>query len=143
MIFITNTMKQASCKTGSSWRRAVFVVGALLCLCVSDSAGPRLLPLPALSVPPAVSTFRPAGDGCLSRSPSPNREPNAYFQMVAGSHHRGRDRQHDVQPMAHPPAVSCQLQPSALATTPDTYASLNFKTAPLSIPKGRAPPRFS
>lgn len=143
MIFITIMMKQASSKTGLFWSRAILVVGALLCLCVSDSAGPRLLPLPAPCVPLAFSAFLPNSGACASRTPSPNREPNTYLQMVASSHYRARDRHHQVQAATHAPESSYQLQPSNLATTPETYAPLNFRTTSLSIPTGRAPPRFA
>ena len=136
-------MKQPTSKIKYFSRRGIFVVGALLCLCVSDSAGPRLLPLPAPSVSATLATFSlDSGGARASRSPSPNKEPNAYLQMVAGSQYRGRDNQYHVQPATHAPQTSCQLQPNNLATTPETYAPLDFKSAPLSILAGRAPPRF-
>lgn len=134
-------MTQASKKSVLFSRRALLVFGALLCLCASDSAGPRLLPLPALNVTSTVRTFSPDSTGA-SRRPSPNKEPNVYLQMVAGSQYRARDYQSDAQPATPALQASCQLQANALATAPETYASLKFKSAPLSIPAGRAPPRF-
>ena len=143
MILITSRMKQTSSKIGLFWRRTFFVLGALLCLCVSDSAGLRLLPLPAPNVILTVQAFSPESADWASRTPSPNREPTAYLQMVAGSQYRARDYHYNAQPATHAPQTFCQLQPSNLANTPETYAPLNFKTAPLAIPTGRAPPRFA
>jgi len=143
MIFITTMMKQASSGAGLFWRRAILVVGALLSLCVSDSAGPRLLPLPAPSVPLAINGFSANSDTRTSPTPNPNREPNTYFQMVAGSQYRARDRHYHAQPATHAPEASVDLKPGRLTTTTETYAHLIFRTASLSIPTGRAPPRLA
>ena len=135
-------MNKARRKAKSLRHRAVLVIGALLCLCVSDSAGPRLVPLPALSVTLEARSFSPETGANASRIPTPTRGPNAYLQMVAASQYRSRDYHCHVQPATHAPQAFCQTQPGNLATTPDTYAPLIFKTATLSIPTGRAPPRF-
>jgi hypothetical protein len=142
MILITNTMKQTSSKTRLFWRRTIFVIGALFCLCVSDSAGPRLLPLPAPSISPTLRAFSPERGNWASRTPSPNKEQTPYLQMVGGWQYRARDYHYHAQPATHAPQGFCRLQQSNLVTTPETYAPLNFKTPSLSIPTGRAPPRF-
>lgn len=143
MIFIITMIKQASSGAGLFWRRAILVVGALLSLCVSDSAGPRLLPLPAQGVPVAVNGFAANRDSRTSPTPNPNREPNTYFQMLAGSQYRARDRHRHVQPATHAPEASVDLKPSSSTTTTETYAHLIFWAASLSIPTGRAPPRLA
>lgn len=136
-------MNEARSKAKSFGHRAILVIGALLCLCVSDSAGPRLVPLPALSLVFPVSAFSLETGPSALQTPTPSREPSAYLQMVAGSQYRPRDYHHHSQLSTHTPQAFCQLQPSNLATTPETYAPLSFKTAPLSKPTGRAPPRFA
>ena len=140
MILITKMITQASSGAGFFLRRAILVVGALLSLCVSDSAGPRLLPLPSLSVPLTVNGFAANSDTHTSPTPNRNREPNTYFQMVAGSQYRARDRHCHAQPIAHAPEASVDLKPSSFTTSTETYAHLIFRTASLSIPTGRAPP---
>lgn len=135
-------MKQASYKPGLFWCRAIIFVGILGCLCVSDSAGLRLLPLPDSSGSLDVKLFSRVSSANVSRTPSPNSESNTYFQMVAGSQCRARDRHYHMQLATHAPEVSCQLQPNNLVATSETHTGGIFKTAPLSTLKGRAPPRF-
>lgn len=136
-------MKQASIKPWLFSRRTILFVGTLLCLCVSDSAGLRLLPLPAPVLTLAAGALPHESESCASRTPSPNCGPTTYLQMVAGSQYRARDRHYHVQPVTHAPVAACQLQPSCLTITPETYASRNLETPSLSIPTGRAPPRFA
>ena len=134
-------MKYPSSKIRYFELRRVFVVGALLCLCVSDSAGPRLLPLPAPSV--TLTMFSLDAGARALRTSSSNIEPSAYLQMVAGSQYRARDYHYHGQTATHAAQLFCKLQSINVATTPQTYAPLNFKTPHLSIPTGRAPPRFA
>lgn len=134
-------MKQASSKPGLFWRRATPCIVLLLSLCASHSAALRLLPLSpsdSFDVKPS-----PGVSGtCASRTPSPNREPNTNLQMVAGSQYRARDRHAPMQLATHAPETSYRLQPSNRAAATDVYAGVIFKTPPLSIHTGRAPPRF-
>jgi hypothetical protein len=143
MIFITIIMKRPRCNAGLYCHRAMLVVGALLCLCVSDSAGPRLLPFPLPSPTIAVSVFPPDTCPGASQQPSPQRESNTYNKIVAGSQYRTRERHDHVQPATHAPQTYIQLQPTNLASVPPIYASLNFKTHSLSLPTGRAPPSLA
>lgn len=136
-------MKQASYKPGLFWCRAIVFVGILVCLCISDSAGLRLLPLPASSSFLDVNLFPRVGGADVSRTPSPNSESNTYLKMVSGSQYRARDGHYQLQLATHAPEVSCQLQPSNLVGTSETDSPVIFKPAPLSTPKGRAPPRFT
>jgi hypothetical protein len=141
-IFIITNMMQSGGKTERFWHRAVLVVSALLCLCVSDSAGPRLLPLPALSVPISIETCLLVRGACASRAPTQDRGPNAHIEMVVGSNYRVRDKHHHIQSATHAPRVSLQLQPTHLGRTTPIYAGLDFQTPSLSKPTGRAPPLF-
>ncbi len=141
MIFITKMMKQASGKPSLFWRRAMLFIVLLLSVCASHSAALRLLPLPP-SGPFDVKPFPRVSGACASRTPSPNREPNANLKIVAGSQYRARDRHAPMQLATHAPEASSRLQPSNRAATTEIYAGVIFKTPPLSIHTGRAPPRF-
>lgn len=143
MVFITSLMKQQGSKTALFWCRAVIFAGALLCVCVSDSTGPRLLPLPAASLSLASSTFLSESGACASRTPNRNKDSNSYLQMVSGSRYRARERHHEMNAATYAPEAFCQPTPVILATATQIYAPLNFRTAPISIPSGRAPPRFA
>lgn len=136
-------MKQVGRIARLPWNRAVLVVGALLCLCVSDSAGPRLLPLPTLNVPLAVNQCTLNSGTGLSGTHNRETGPNAYIEMVVGSQYRGRDRHQQVTPTTHAPLASLQLKPGNLKSAPETYPPLNFQTPPLSIAQVRGPPRFA
>lgn len=133
-------MRQSDRTAARFWQRSILIVGALLCLCVSDSAGPRLRPLPSLSVPIAVSKYPLNRTACASEAPRRDREPSAYNKIVAGTQYRARERDDKVQPATHAPQTSLQLQTTNLAGLPAIYAPLNFKTPSLSLPMGRAPP---
>lgn len=133
-------MKLFANSAGTVWMRAILVVGGLLSLCISDSAGPRLLPLPLTTPTVATSSFYPNSNPHASRIPGPNREPTPHFEMV-GAQYRARDGHHQVQLATHAPQTSLQLQLVNLAGTPSTYAPLDYKALSLSIPSGRAPPQ--
>lgn len=135
-------MKQANTKPRLFWCRAILFVGTLLCLSVSDSAGLRLLPLPASNTSHDVNLSPRVSGVSASQTPNPNREPNTYLQMVSGSQYRARDRHYHVQVATLTPEAACKLRPSGAATIPEAYAPLKLTTASLSIPTGRAPPRL-
>ena len=124
-------------------KRAILVLGVLLCLCVSDSAGPRLFPLPASAgVNVEAEAFSAASCLGVSQTQNQNREPHAYLQMVAASQYRARDCHSQGQLATHAPHRFCQSQSTALITTAETYAPFNIKTEFLSVPTGRAPPHL-
>ena len=139
MIFITIIMKLAGKKPVLFWQRTLLVVGALLCLCVSDSAGPRLLPLPGNSSTFAVSVFPVGNCSSASQAPGPERE-STYNKMVAGSHYRARERHNDVRSSTPAVQTFVQLPPANLASSPAIYAPFNFKSPSLLHSIGRAPP---
>lgn len=136
-------MKQAGFSIGMFSQRTAIVLVALFCLCVSDSAGPRLAPLPnpAVIVSPGRNMLPEAGCfGFSSQLPDQNKEPHAYLQIVGGSNYRNRDHHHDPQPVAQEPQAPYELQLTKLATTPRSYLPRSYKTAPPSVHKGRGPP---
>src|SRR5262245_20700567 len=102
--------------------RAILILGALISLCASDSAGSRLFPLPTAGTHTEVGEFSFEGCSCVSGNPDQNREPNAYLQMVASSQYRTRDCHHQGQQATQSPDGFCQPQLSSLITTPDTDA---------------------
>jgi hypothetical protein len=140
--FHDSIMRQARKRLRLVWQRAFLVVGALLCLCVSDSAGPRLVPLPALPVVHSFETLPVNRDHSFTRTPSPPKGPNAYIEMLVGGQYRARDRHQNTPTATHTPAASLQLKPGILKSTPNTYTPVDFETASFSVPTGRAPPRF-
>lgn len=125
------------------WSRAILLGGALLCLCVSESSGLRLLPLPATGDTFKVQSLAAVSGDSASRTPTPNREPSPYLQMVTGSQYRARDRNYCVQVATHAPAAAYKLQSRGALTTPETYSPIKLTTGSRSIPAGRAPPRFA
>lgn len=134
-------MKKSGNIAGLFWKRLILVVGALVCLCISDSAGPRLLPLPAPTLVVAVKSVSLISSPCASQIPGPSREPSPYFEMVTGSQYRARDRHHHTQPATHAPQASLPQPPIKLADSPVTHTALDYNAVSLSIPPGRAPPR--
>lgn len=140
--FHDSHMMQARIRLRLVWRRAFLVVGVLLCLCVSDSAGPRLVPLPASPVDLSFEALPANGDDSFSRAPSPPKGPNAYIEMLVAGQYRARDRHQNTPTVTHAPAASLQLKSGTLESTRNTYAPLDFETASVSAPTGRAPPRF-
>ena len=120
--------------------KAVLIIAVLLCLCASDSVGPRLLPLPNVSVVTAFSVS-PSSLFLASQAPGPTKEQNAYSEMLAGSQYRTRDRHSDDQVGTHAPQGALSSHPSNLARALVLYDSLSTKTPSPSVPSGRAPPR--
>lgn len=137
--YITIEMKIAGSRDFSSKQLTILIVAALFCLCISDSVGLRLLPLPNL---PIAGSFAHTLNSVLvaPRVPSPLKERNEYVQMLGGSQYRTRDRHHDVQPATHVPGGLPLLPLRLLAFGPAVDSSLNFKPPSLAIPTGRAPP---
>lgn len=133
-------MKHLGSNIWSPKQRAFLVVGALFCLCLSDSVGPRLLPLPNLSG--ALNLSSSPNDGSsASRTPNSGKEINPHIEMLASSQYRVRDRHYHVQLATHAPQDPLQPQCLTLARVPEVYVPLEFNAGSFSIPAGRAPPR--
>lgn len=125
---------------GGYWQRTILVVAALVCLCVSDSAGPRLLPLPALA-PISARDFCSHVSDCTALVPSQKKKPCTYIEMVA-SQYRAREGDNHEQPATHNFQASLNLQPTNLARAAAVFAPLNVNTPSLSAPVVRGPPCF-
>jgi len=134
-------MKHGSKNTVSRSRRGILILVALFSLCVSDSAGPRLLPLPNISANIVSSTQALSTGSPSSRTPTPGREKNTYIEMLSASQYRARDRYQDSQTASCSFQPSLQLQSALLSNAPPVYTSVSIKNPSLSVPIGRAPPR--
>jgi hypothetical protein len=134
-------MRLTGIKAGAIWQQTIVVIGALICLCASDSAGLRLLPLPALSALVVSSSSRDDNPGA-SQSPSRKNDGNTHIEMLA-SQYRSREGDNHEQPATHDFQASLHLQPTNLAGAAIVYAPLNANTPSLATPAVRGPPRFT
>ncbi len=120
--------------------RALVIFCALLSLCVSDTVGPRLLPLPgAVSVSAAVwqavegDDVTPApwhGDSAAVRvamAPPARKQAGAEHQPLHAT------AAHAAEGLVTPPA-------DASAFIPTAYSSVPASPAAVTRPPGRAPP---
>lgn len=133
-------MKIPDSKGLSRRQRALVIAGALFCLCISASVGPRLLPLPNLCIVPGV---KPALNTAFSsfQTSGNTQEQNAHIQISAGSQYRTRDRNEQLQIRAH--ATHTLLSFTSLIRTciRPVYQAFNFKAPSLSLSSGRSPPK--
>jgi len=119
-------------------RRAILIITALGSLCVSDTAGPRLLPLPT----PEASAQSTSASSVDFVSPSPNRddEPGEHMAMTAGVQYRQRDRHQHTQTAAHSVQQLLELPVTESLQFHLLHSIPKSKPAFLSIHTGRAPP---
>ncbi len=133
-------MKLAGIKSLFFWQRAILILGALGALCVSDSAGPRLLPLPSPTITKETVSFFTADFA----SPVPqSSERTAHMAMIAGVQYRPRDRQQHFQPATPTPEQSSYAPLIEFQYIHRLQRITKPKAVSLSIPLGRAPPRLA
>ena len=133
-------MRLASTTRWIFWRRAILILGALGSLCVSDSAGPRLLPLPNPTTAEATVSFSTSDFA----SPVPqSSERTAHMAMIAGVQYRPRDRQQHIQPATPAPEQSSYIPLIEFHCIHRLEGITKPKAVSLSIPIGRAPPRLA
>lgn len=137
---VINKMKLRGSRVLSLRQRVFVIAGALFCLCMSSSVGPRLLPLPNLFI---TSSFRLALNTAVSSAHTPGnpKEQSAHLQMSAGSQYRTRDRYQSVQVGAHAPETPLSLTASTGTYVRPVYRATNFKIPSLSVSSGRSPPK--
>ena len=137
---ITLIMKAADNKSRLFWLRAILVLGAVGCLCVSDSAEPRLLPLPS----PTTAETKVLFSASDFASPVPqSSERTAHMAMIAGVQYRPRDRQQHVQPATPALEQSSYIPLITFKTIHRLEGITKPKSVSLSLPIGRAPPRLA
>ena len=134
-----NKMKFRWSKVFSLRLRGFVIASALFCLCVSASAGPRLFPLPNLSI--VGSSERALNTAFSSSRTSGNTKgQNAHLQMSAGSQYRTRDRHQQVQVGVHAPQTPLSLTSSIRTCVAPVYHLAYFKIPSLPVSSGRSPP---
>lgn len=120
--------------------RALLVIAALLCLCISNNVGPRFLPLPKVTDRVAENPQENQRDAA-SRLPSPAECDSFRVPMMAQGQKRA-----DKEPQ--PPAFATTLKdgfvcPSdARVVTEFSYPIPVFTSTTVLRPPGRAPPRL-
>ena len=117
--------------------RALFTLGALISLCVSDTVGPRLLPLPASATRAAAVPQAVEG---ASRAPLGNTSQVVRVAMAAPTPKQEGAGRHSLHLIPHadvelvtPPCVARTFLQTT--STPSPAAS-----AAVTRPPGRAPP---
>lgn len=133
-------MRLASTRHWIFCRRAILIIGALGTLCVSDSAGLRLLPLPNPTVAEATVSF--SAEDFASPAPQSSGR-TAHMAMIAGQQYRVRDRHQHIQPAILAPEQSANIPPIEIRCVRHLSATRKIKATSLSIPIGRAPPRLA
>lgn len=120
--------------------RVLLILCALVSLCVSDNVGPRLLPLPPAAE--AVSLPLPS-DGTPATSPTPSQREtdDARVEMAPAPQSRVGAGRHSSQGAAHTLKFELDAPPARPLPGWEDYQHSAESTAPLSRPKGRAPPQ--
>jgi len=133
-------MNQDDVKAGTVKWRALLIIGALISLCLSDTVGPRLLPLPVSEVVIASADGHSGAEPAASRAPSPTKDASPRVEMAATAQNRaGADYRHG-QVATH--ALRGVIEPprGVILDTPNACRPLYSFAALVSRPPGRAPP---
>ena len=135
-------MRPYDIKTGTVKWRALLIIGALISLCLSDTVGPRLLPLPVSeAVTIASDEGRQGIEPAASRAPAPTKGSCPRVEMAATAQNRaGADHKH-VQVAAHTPRSMFEAPADIILDAPGAFRPLHSASL-VSRPQGRAPPRL-
>ncbi len=126
-------------KTRALGLRAFVVVCALLSLCVSDTVGPRLLPLPGATAHTGV--VRQAVEG-TDLTPAPSRGDSAVVREAMAPPARkeaGRER-HTLHVTAGVDEALVRPPVGVPSSARTTYPPAPQSSAAVTRPPGRAPP---
>jgi hypothetical protein len=136
-------MRQYGTKAGRVKWRALLIIGALISLCLSDTVGPRLLPLPISELATTASAEAWTGpELAASRTPPSSKGLGPRVDMAATSQNRaGADHRH-AQVATHSPRGVLQAPAGIILGTLNAYKPLYSLSAQVSRPPGRAPPRL-
>jgi hypothetical protein len=136
-------MRQYGIKAGTVKWRALLIIGALISLCLSDTVGPRLLPLPVSElVTTASAEGQPGPELAASRTPSPTKGSSPRVEMAVTAHSRAGADHKQVQAAAHNPHSVLEAPADIILDTLNAYQPLYSLAAQVSRPPGRAPPRL-
>lgn len=122
--------------------RAILIVGSLLSLCLSDSVGPRLLPLGdgfPISITKAASSYDSAG---ASHAPAPKTERSTHIAMASASQYRSGEWQQESQSPISGPEFSLPHHLFTVSLTFEIDVLLRAHSDFASIASSRAPPRL-
>lgn len=122
--------------------RLIFIIGALVSLCISDNVGPRLLPLPSSQVITLAVQSRLGSGSAATRIPAPTQGSSPRVEMAVTPQYRAGDRHQQVLPATHAPQVGLEPPVNILQEAPNNYRPLFSLVALVSVPAGRAPPRL-
>jgi hypothetical protein len=132
-------MPSVTVKTKALRLRALLIIGALVSLCVSDTVGPRLLPLP-VATGHAASERQPLENIEITSAPSGGNSIVARESMAAPARKQAGAERHSPHVASH---AACGLfLPTfdAVAFTHTTCALILPSSAKTTRPPGRAPP---
>jgi hypothetical protein len=133
-------MASVSNKMSPLGLRALVVLGALLSLCVSDTVGPRLLPLPS-QVGQAAERRQSVGEPGCSSAPTSGHPEVVRVAMTAPARKQAGAEQHTTHVTAHAAATHVSApEPGALSSVQTTYSPTHAASANATRPRGRAPP---
>ena len=134
-------MRPDDIKEGTVKWRALLIIGALVSLCLSDTVGPRLLPLPVSEVITITSAEgQQATELSASSGPVPTKGVSPRVEMVATAQNRaGADHQHG-QVATHALRGVFDAPPGIILDGLSVYQPLYSLSALASRPPGRAPP---
>ena len=121
--------------------RLMLITGALLALCISDSVGPRLLPLPASHIIKAAAQSQLSGGTAASPKPAPTKGSGPRMEMAAAPQFRAGSHQQQVQPATHTPQSVGELPVTIVRPAPPDYRPLMYLAEAGGVSAGRAPPR--
>jgi hypothetical protein len=134
-------MRPDDIKAGTVKWRALLIIGALISLCLSDSVGPRLLPLPISEIVTTASAEGWQGfEPTATHAPAPTKGANPRVEMAATPQNRAGVKH--VQVAAHTPKGMPEAPADIIVDALSAYQPLHRLTALASRPPGRAPPRL-
>lgn len=136
-------MRPDTLKAGTVKWRALLIIGGLVSLCLSDTVGPRLLPIPVAEVVTIASAEVQQGtEPAASSAPAPTKGVSPRVEMAATAQNRaGADHKH-VQVAANTPGGVMGASAGIIPDGPGAYRPLYFLSALASRHAGRAPPRL-
>jgi len=122
--------------------RALLILGALVSLCLSDSVGPRLMPLPVSEVVAASAGAKLCDEFAASRAPSSTKGLITRMEMAATAQNRASARHQQMQTATHAAQGMFEAPAVSILKIHGAYAPLFSFATPVLRPPGRAPPRL-
>lgn len=134
-------MERSTAQTRSNTVRLLLIISSLLSLCVSDGVGPRLLPLPGAQESVLTAQSQLGSYASSTRTPTPSGRLSQRMEMASGSQFRAGNHHQDTQHATHALQGVLDKAVNLLEGAPNNYGPLQSLAAPVSLRRGRAPPR--